>query len=249
MEEWTPSPRHFLRVGCITEVTAGWAPGTILEVGAGTGHVTGHFVDRGFSVTATDLGSRSRQLLRHRFGPTVTVIDDLDQLTGTVDYLMAFEVLEHISDDLGALRGWLEHLRPGGRVVISVPAHQRKFGDPDRAVGQQVEELGLVVSPDVADAGLVDIELANYGFPLGNAMRLAKTSARALTRRRVDEAEAESDRIARTVQSGVVTAPTLNRVSRLSTPRLLAPFVAVQRLAYGRDWSDGWVATAATPPG
>jgi SAM-dependent methyltransferase len=249
MEEWTPSPRHILRVSCITDVTAGWTPGTVLEVGAGTGHITGLFVDRGFTVTATDLGARSRQLLRQRFGPAVTVVDDLDQMAGPVDYLMAFEVLEHIEDDLVALKGWLEHLRPGGRVLISVPAHRRKFGDPDRAVGhvRRYDRADLVDL--LTGAGLIDIELANYGFPLGNIMRLAKTSARALTRRRVEEAEGEAERVARTVQSGVVTAPSINRVGALSTPRFLAPFVAVQKLAFGRDWSDGYVATAATPLG
>ncbi|MEL7157397.1 MAG: methyltransferase domain-containing protein, partial [Actinomycetota bacterium] len=51
------------------------------------------------------------------------------------DYVMAFEVLEHITDDRAALEEWLRRLRPGGRVLFSVPAHQRKYGDADRAVG------------------------------------------------------------------------------------------------------------------
>ncbi|MCP5034126.1 MAG: class I SAM-dependent methyltransferase [Actinomycetia bacterium] len=246
--EWTPSPRHLLRVGCISDVTANWQPGTVLEVGAGTGDVTNRFVERGFTVTATDLGSQSRQLLRQRFGHEVTVVDDLESMTSAIDYLFAFEVLEHINDDLGALRSWVAHLRPGGRVLISVPAHQRKFGDPDRAAGhvRRYERHQLMALLD--DAGLIEAELSNYGFPLGNAIRLTRTGINSVTRRRVDEPEAETERMARTVDSGVATARTLNRLKRLSTPRLLAPFVAIQSLAYQRDWSDGYVATATRPP-
>lgn len=248
LDSWTPSPRHLLRVGCINDVTADWTPGTVFEAGAGTGDVTSRFVDRGFIVTAHDLGAESRALLRSRFGDRITVVDQAtDAPLASFEYLFAFEVLEHIVDDLAALTSWLAHLRPGGRALLSVPAHQRKYGDADRAVGHvrryEREELTSLLS----DSGLVDIELYNYGFPTGNALRWTQSGARVLSGNRTDAAQEEEDRVARTVDSGVRTASPLNRARRLSTPRMMQPFAAVQRLAYRRDWSDGYVATAVRP--
>lgn len=248
LDSWTPSPRHLLRVGCIADVTADWPPGTVLEIGAGTGDVTGRFIDRGFQVTAHDLGAESRSLLRRRFGDGITVIDEAcDAPVDVFDYLFAFEVLEHIVDDVDALTSWATHLRPGGRVLISVPAHQRKYGDADLAVGHVRRYERESLTSLLADSGLVDIQLHNYGFPLGNALRWTQTGARVITGNRADAATREEDRMDRTVKSGVVTASPLNRVRRFSTPQVMQPFAAVQRLAYRRDWSDGYVATAVRP--
>ena len=51
------------------------------------------------------------------------------------DLVCAFEVLEHIEDDQNALIQWTAHLRPGGWLLISVPAHQRRYAAADELVG------------------------------------------------------------------------------------------------------------------
>ena len=40
------------------------------------------------------------------------------------DMIGAFDVIEHIEDDLGALQKLSDHLMPGGSAVFTVPAHQ-----------------------------------------------------------------------------------------------------------------------------
>ena len=52
------------------------------------------------------------------------------------DLVCAFEVLEHIEDDAAAVREWAARLRPGGWLLLSVPAHQRRYGPADELVGQ-----------------------------------------------------------------------------------------------------------------
>lgn len=250
LEGWVPSPRHLLRVACIADVTAAWTPGPVLEVGAGTGDVTARFVERGFDVIAHDLGERSRSILRDRFDGAARVVDHLDEVEpGSVEFLFAFEVLEHVEDDLGVLKTWLSKLRPGGTVLVSVPAHQRKFGDADRAVGhvRRYEREQLIAL--LTDAGLVSVEVHNYGFPLGNVLRWAQTAMRVVGRRRASEADDDEERIRRTVDSGVQTVEPLNRMRRVLRPGTLRPFAALQRVAYRRDWSDGYVATARLPEG
>jgi SAM-dependent methyltransferase len=44
-------------------------------------------------------------------------------------------VIEHIKDDRGALKNLFSHVRPGGYLIVTVPAHSFLFGKRDRAWG------------------------------------------------------------------------------------------------------------------
>jgi SAM-dependent methyltransferase len=55
-----------------------------------------------------------------------TIICDATALTisdGSLDFLIANHVLEHMKDPLGAIREWLRVLRDGGHLYIAVPEH------------------------------------------------------------------------------------------------------------------------------
>jgi len=45
------------------------------------------------------------------------------------DMVCAFEVLEHLKRDEAALRDWITLVRPGGHLVLSVPAGPERFGE------------------------------------------------------------------------------------------------------------------------
>ena len=51
------------------------------------------------------------------------------------DSVVCLNVLEHIEDDLGALREMRRVIRPGGYLALLVPAHQVLYGKFDEAVG------------------------------------------------------------------------------------------------------------------
>jgi len=53
--------------------------------------------------------------------------DKTDVYGRRYDYIMAFEVLEHIEDDLSSIKEWGSILHEGGKLLISVPAHQGKW--------------------------------------------------------------------------------------------------------------------------
>src|SRR5688500_3683867 len=53
----------------------------------------------------------------------------------TFDLVCAFEVLEHIADDRTTLAEWVPFARPGGHVLLSVPAGPERFGPSDELVG------------------------------------------------------------------------------------------------------------------
>jgi SAM-dependent methyltransferase len=55
--------------------------------------------------------------------------------SGGADVVLAFDVLEHLADDAGALREFFRVLRPGGLLWVSVPADMRLWSAHDVAVG------------------------------------------------------------------------------------------------------------------
>ena len=90
------------------------------------------------------------------------------------DLLCAFEVMEHIQDDRGALREWTEYVVPGGHILLSVPANERRFGPMDSHAGhyRRYSPDGI---RDVAESvGLVDVTTVLYGAPLGYALEAVR---------------------------------------------------------------------------
>jgi SAM-dependent methyltransferase len=81
-----------------------------------------------------------------------------------IDFLLCQNVLEHVEEDLPAVRAMAEALRPGGYLTLVVPAHPRLYGNLDRAYGHYRRYTRERVRMVVADAGLEIEEL--YSFNL-----------------------------------------------------------------------------------
>ncbi len=214
--------------------------GRFLEVGAGNGDITSWLSEtrRGW---AYDIGDDTRAHLRTSLDPQrVSVIDALSEIDGTVDLLLAFEVLEHIEDDLGALQEWTEHLETGGYFVMSVPAHQRKFGPADEAVGHVRRYEKAALTALVEAAGFTVERVVNYGFPLGNVTR----GLQGIVGRLRPNDLATGDALERSIRSGVERDTTLNWAAPLVNGTTLAPATWLQRRFYDQDLGDGYVLLA-----
>jgi glycosyltransferase involved in cell wall biosynthesis len=113
----------------------------VLEIGAGIGTMTRHFL-RGHNVTATDISPGCLDRMRRDFAEYPQVrVEPLDISRPSApggeafDSVVCLNVLEHIEDDVRALRHMHQRLRPGGRVVLYVPANPRLYCEIDRGVG------------------------------------------------------------------------------------------------------------------
>jgi len=119
-----------------------FAGDAILEVGAGIGNLTRHFLPR-HSFVASDIDPLYLDLLKNRFaGRRNFQVIPLDlangegfgPLAGRFDTVVCLNVLEHIEDDRRGLENIFSALRPGGRAVILVPYGQWLFGSLDRVL-------------------------------------------------------------------------------------------------------------------
>lgn len=236
------TPKYLLRIACVEYATKGWTPGSFLEMGAGRGYMTSLFLQRGFQGACYDLGDKTRGILRERlkrYEGSIEVVDEIGALGERLfDYLFAFEVLEHIEDDREALRLWSSHLRKGGRALISVPAHMKKFGSADDFVGhvRRYEKEQLLSL--LREEGYDDITILNCGFPLGNVSRWVGSLLYS------KEYSVGLTAVERSVRSGIERATHVSRVSFLVREGFIAPFAILQRFFFLRDWGDGYVVTA-----
>jgi SAM-dependent methyltransferase len=102
-------------------------PGSrILEVGCGTGH-NFPMLEQFGSVEAIEVDPAARAMAEQRLGRPVGS-RRCRRLpawpTAAFDLIGSFDVIEHIEDDRAALAGIARCLKPGGKFVMTVPAHQ-----------------------------------------------------------------------------------------------------------------------------
>lgn len=62
-------------------------------------------------------------------------LSSIQRLNWKASYVYSSNVLEHIEDDVGALKKIREKMEPGGKLAVYVPALPFLFSDLDRAVG------------------------------------------------------------------------------------------------------------------
>lgn len=53
----------------------------------------------------------------------------------SIDFVLAIDICEHVSDDLGLLREIYRVLKPAGRALLAVPAHPILWGEHDERFG------------------------------------------------------------------------------------------------------------------
>jgi len=157
----------------------GPAPGAlVLDLGCGTGSLLDPLRRRGYRPLGLDVRPEGLASVRARDPDAWLVQAEADHLPlrdGSVDAVVALDVLEHV-DDRAVLAEVSRVLRPGGLLVVSVPAYPWLWSRRDEDAGHLRRYGRPGLQRVLEDAGLVPSELLRYQcllFPLVAASRLA----------------------------------------------------------------------------
>ena len=179
----TPAPRYRQWE---YELVAPYLGRSVLEVGSGMGHFSEKLAESGRDrLVLSDADEYCLERLRRRYAdrPDIEVVEI--GLPGRVDVgepvesVVAMNVLEHIEDDVQALRDLAAVLTPDGRVVVWVPAYMQLYGEFDRKVGHVRRYTPRPIAAAVEQAGLRVRHVRPVNFLGGVAWWLAVRRGRA----------------------------------------------------------------------
>ncbi len=113
---------------------SGLAKARILEIGCGTGNIMAYFQEHGLDIAGSDVFLKALQFCRRRTGAACLYQADITALPFKENFNIVglFDVLEHIQEDENALEQALKTLKPGGTLIITVPAYQWLWSNFDK---------------------------------------------------------------------------------------------------------------------
>ncbi len=142
--------------------------GKVLEIGCGSGNFTILMAEDGRQVTGIDLHAPYIETAERRLAgyPLAKVYcGDATQFSGSelYDSIVMLDVLEHIEDDIGFLKKIRASLKPGGRLVLKVPAYRWLYTPMDQAIGhfRRYDRRSMKASLQAAGFELVDQSFFN----------------------------------------------------------------------------------------
>jgi len=151
--------------------------GRTVEVGAGIGTMSAWIAPLCSELVLVEPAANLCRRLEERFADTPNVstyagsleqglTDNPDQFTPGFDTVVAFNVLEHIEDDVGTLRTAGTLLRPQAHLVLFVPSLPFLYGTMDAQVDHLRRYTKTTLSEAVRSAGL-NLERIEYFDFLG----------------------------------------------------------------------------------
>jgi len=159
------------------------------------------------------------------------------------DFVCAFDVLEHIEDDRGALELWLRWLKPEGSLLLSVPAHRSRWGAGDEWAGHWRRYDRHDIQRLVRSCGLEIFHLECYGFPLANLTEWAGNRIyRKLIRQRGEISKNQASAASGVDRRSYVS---LSRVITSVPGKILVSMAfALQNATENVDWGSGYLLLA-----
>jgi SAM-dependent methyltransferase len=123
----------------------------VLDFGAGFGTLTRAVAERVRRPDCVEPDTRQRESLRSQGFVCYETIEAVP--SGTYDAIYSSNVLEHIEDDVAALVQLHRVLRPGGKVILYLPAFQSLYTTVDAAIGHYRRYDATMVRARLEQAG------------------------------------------------------------------------------------------------
>lgn len=196
----------------------------VLEIGCGTGFVTGA-LQRALPdarIAGSELHSRALLTARRRHGNSVELFQMDARRSGlrnALDLIGAFDVLEHIPEDEAVLAETRAMLRPGGRLIATVPQHPFMWSHADDLAHHQRRYRRGELARKAAKAGLRPLYTTSFVVLAFPAMVAARVLERRLEKPTTQERHDREFRISPAVNASFrLLARAEHRLRRLGLP-------------------------------
>ena len=157
-------------------------PNSFLEIGCGTGFLLKslkqHFSD--WNLIGTEISADGLQYTRSLLPDEELLQMDARRIPYADEFgaIGAFDVLEHIEDDLRVLRECHSALRPGGLLLLTVPQHASLWSTYDEQAGHFRRYEREDLQRKLTDAGFDVERMTSFVSLLLPAMSLQRRLAR-----------------------------------------------------------------------
>lgn len=175
-EVQTSGPGFIARTYLVERLVRELRPGTLLDIGCGRGNVTRLIAPYTQRTVASEISPEAARLAADTLASLGNVevlaadVLALDghapPIAGAFDMVALSEVLEHVTDDVTALDRCFSLLRPGGRLLVTVPAHPELWTAMDELIGHKRRYTRELLELHLQDAGFEIERFLTWGFPL-----------------------------------------------------------------------------------
>ncbi|GAA4805654.1 class I SAM-dependent methyltransferase [Nocardioides caeni] len=198
-----------------------WPAGRAIDVGCGMGGNTAVLRELGWQAVGVEYTAVGCEIASSRGIPVVRgdgrVLPVADS---SVDLVMSTDAWEHIDDDVSVARESARVLRPGGRLLVAVPASMALWSGHDVALGHVRRYERDELAARIEGAGLVLDDLWSWNVLLRPVVRAR--------RKKRQESESEMEAVHPVLNAGLRAAVGMERV--LPLKRL--PGVSLVALAH-----------------
>lgn len=181
MKKWIPYPRYIFRKVLALNLIKKYIPknSKFLEIGCATGY---------FGITLSKLGYYGKMIdFSEEAASAVTKNLKTYNITNVYfeqkdifdfgdrehfDFIIIFEVLEHIKNDKGVLNKLNSLLKQNGFLLLSVPAKEKLWGASDELVGHIRRYNKNDLEKLLNDTGFRILRFYSYGYPFLNIIKI-----------------------------------------------------------------------------
>jgi len=153
----------------------------LLDVGCGTGG-TMQVLGTACKPIGIDMSPQALEYTVQKTGAPAAVSDAtaLPFMDESFDFAVALDVIEHIDNDGLVLREIKRVLKPGGKLVITVPAHQYLFSTHDKALHHVRRYSRNLLKARLEESGMTILRLTYTNFLLFTPIAVIRMAKRLL---------------------------------------------------------------------
>jgi SAM-dependent methyltransferase len=230
---------------------------SILDAGCGSGRTMRALAQLG-TVWGIDSDTTAVRCAQAQAGPRVRLasVDRLPWRSPTFDLVTCLDVIEHLDDDVGALRELLRVTVPGGALLVTVPAFQRLWSRHDEVNGHRRRYVAGSLRMALVEAGWRVVDDTYFNSLLLPPAALARVATRRMPSRGRSDLELTPARLDHVLEAPLrLEAALLARgmrlpagLSLLCVCRRPIPALAAGRARPGRERPEARPRTALRGP-